>query len=726
MQSGFHVPDRHINASYTRWGMMDHYTGPVTLEYWVQTEAPDVVLSIHDDNGLIAESPVLKADEHPHLQGRAVWNRYLWNYDFSGHNGCFVLTAELIGSSIPVMPAAICCGDPIPGQPVPVVPYDDHDAGFHFEEHQGYWWIPQETAKDIKGHPIAPRFGKTDKAVDHQNLWVERMSLRQNTALQRFDLTVMPSGHFTAVPKQLYFWEDRNTLSAAATWGRDGPRDVATIGHVNAGFTHPDGYQICAQSQGRVFRLDDDGTVTTLFGWCLKTREIPRDWEHSREDKEFLLSHLEYVGNKKPEDPEWREIFHVSGDPDNPDMILVSDVGNNCLWYCNIQTGDMRRIGGPDEGLVNGPASQAKFRKVRCAHFRPGTRDVYIADEYNQSFRKWDTVTDEVSTVVRSKVIMSDSHGSLNAMGTDTGPMRKMMAIDGVFGECSFAHPNQFKFNSEGLMIASFHHIMTIGEVDLNNQTLKHVHNYSYFNVNRTYRLLNGWITLDIDTAGSSGPKDAIYCTAWSHDTDICLTKNADGTYTEQRITEYRRMKDSVAWEGPMWNSMTFGYPWGAWVDPRGAIYVATTSGEGVMRITPKRDDDPVLDIDRYKRGGDIWDTPHPPKGTLRLKYGVSGQNNLGPISASTFGDLDESQALDLMESEFGVRDTDLLYYLWWNSADGRTRLQGKVPEPMPDPVPVPDPAPIPDPQPEPKPDPSVTQQEALAAIDVISRFVNQ
>ncbi len=491
------------------------------------------------------------------------------------------------------------------------------------------------------------------------------------------DFFTTPDGHIFTTG-----FYSRNGLTAEGAVGyaerhalTDGGRNDNGVSPYSSFVPNPDGPGwVGVDISGRVFRVEEDGSVRTLVGRVTSRDVVPyyeRDLSISTPD---LYAHQKITLGSFANGQLFNMPDDLAFDPRDHSILYIADTLNHRIAKVsnlNGATPVVTTYAGTFgvEGYADGAASQAKFNSPYSIVAAPdGT--LYVADRNNKAVRKISPngiVTTLVgannpdipsTTVVSPQVIRFDSKGNIIVGDTD---------------------------NPSGI---------TLYRIDLASRQVVKIQDFGLGSG-------GSWIWLDVDTKGNVGPRDDIL---------VAITTGFNNTFTGRVSADGSR---STRFLGNGNNRTTFGvatgsndgmghYPWAIAIDDQEARVLGTGFGSmGVAEARPLLTSDPVgYDSAAYVRGHDIYWAgtvpgfeirqiigvqPLGPRPSFIAIHGPAGVSRLGNVP--NFDDLallSDAQIAAYIQSGMGgsvprpeVTGNDLralIYFIRKNSLQGATQ----------------------------------------------------
>ena len=494
------------------------------------------------------------------------------------------------------------------------------------------------------------------------------------------------------------YWHGGNTSESAFPRAElrdliDGPRNDADVSPYStfAPLPHGPGW-LGIDLGGRLFRIDADGTVTTLAGRRTKRTVVPLNLaapaaKIKTENQETIGTFVGGVGFKMPVD--------LVLDVNDPRIVYVADTGNHRIARVDLSAAPPRittLAGVPGvEGYRDGPAATALFHEPYSI-VMAADRTLYVAEDGNRTIR----AISPAGTVT-----------TLVGQGPNVGPTKQQLVsnqaayrVGGPFNSVVLHHPQVIRFDSRGNLVMADPYSASIWYVDLQA---------------RQVRLLTpiprsvhgGWIWLDVDRRGNIGPVD-----------DILLAVSITSNATLFRISKDGTRSKLVDGSGPILAGGYMGYvqdpsghyTWAVAIDDEEGRFLTTGFGDmGVGNFRLLQPDDPKdLDYYLYLRGRSIFGlgtVPEFPWGSrpgFSILHGATVWSRLGIPNADdlvtwNYTDLvnyiQAGMAGSIPRPEITGNDARaLVYFLWKNSLRGQ---EGAAPRfTLPPPAP-PTPAPV-------------------------------
>jgi DNA-binding beta-propeller fold protein YncE len=469
---------------------------------------------------------------------------------------------------------------------------------------------------------------------------------------------------------------------------KDGPRGVAWSSPYVTGAVDSTGGFAFVEAGGPLRYMKPDGEITTVAGWRVQPGKDPvwhlKPLNAIRQNMELRGVWLngQYA---VPEDRGFHGPFDVTIDSRNENVWYVAGFHDNTIWKVvvdrttylgtvSVLAGDLNH----QSGYVDGSGSTARFNGPMSLTFDPISSSIYVADQNNDAIRKIDPDTGAVTTVAGSPGMgarlaarglpLWDGTEYTEGCYGDPAPMQcydvranrtvaniEVSAPQAAAGVRPDIYvPMTIRVDSKGNIILLESGFATIRRINPVTGETKLLEGAIEDRFARGGQI--GWMWLDVDRWGNSGPKDGIY---WSMSTTGGAVSGED-TYD-------RHINELFAWlppegglskwvTGPDWDPNPDGwgprnhtdiphYPWNVTIDPRGAVYLSGIGEHGITRLRRRKPTDPIpTDWPQYYSGKVLWSSGDPAGGhSFALKFGWGGHNYLGFTDAwSAVGKTDQ------------------------------------------------------------------------------------
>lgn len=430
----------------------------------------------------------------------------------------------------------------------------------------------------------------------------------------------------------------------------DGHRNSASTSGFSTFVPNPEGPGwVGVDVTGRIFRVDLDGTVTTIAGRKVRDDVVPFSTEIGPSTSEFESHQIEYIG-------EFEGGLHFNTpndlyfDPFDSKILYVADTNNHRIAKVDLH-GDVPRITtfagtAGVAGYSDGAGDVARFSAPYSVVADWRTGELYVADRDNHAIRRI-SQTGEVSTVVGRGA----NTLPLPETTEDSFARRDSLTRNAALDAANINYPQVLRLDSEGNIIFGEHTTHSIRRVDLQTGSVEYI-----FNI--PIKFSSTWIWLDVDWRGNIGPKDDIVVTATQ-------TTAASGSFNN---LVWRVGPDGTKY-GPVapQDKATGHYPWAIAIDDAEARIVSTgVGGNGLRSVVaqPGREAPPVW-YDAWVGGhdvldrGSVFDVPAVADGqpSLRALYGnrASGFSRIPGVLV--FDDLDrlsDAELADYIQSGMG------------------------------------------------------------------------
>lgn len=507
---------------------------------------------------------------------------------------------------------------------------------------------------------------------------------------------------------------------------KDGPRGVGWTSPYVTGAVDSLGGFAFVEAGGPLRYMKPNGEVITVAGWRVKPGKDPvwflKPLNVIRQNMELRGVWLngQYTVDA---DRGFHGPFDVTIDARNENIWYVAGFHDNTIWKVVVDRstyiGTVSVLAGDpghQAGFADGVGHAARLHGPMSLVFDPITNSIYVADQLNDAIRRLNPDTGELTTLFGSpgQGARLASRGlpvwnGLEGCTPDPAPMQcydahanrtvsqievsAQEAANGVRPEIYV--PMSVRVDSRGNIILLEPGFATIrrlnpvtGEAKLLDGALE----------DRFSRWQTGWMWLDVDRWGNSGPKDGIY---WSMTT-------SGGVVSGEDVGD-RHINELFAWlpadggvskwvTGPDWEANPDGwgsryntdiphYPWNVAIDPRGAIYITGIGEFGITRLRVRKPTDPMpSDYIKYYEGKKLWASGDATGGhSMALKFGWAAHNYLGFADAWGAAGKSDAELIQMFEIPDSIQNdpvqrSTILNFIRLNAGD--TTSNGGPPRP--------------------------------------------
>jgi hypothetical protein len=416
---------------------------------------------------------------------------------------------------------------------------------------------------------------------------------------------------------------------------------------------------------GRLFRVEQNGTVTTIAG-TRSSRTLPAGDTARDELVGTFQNNLKFF---MPVD--------LVADPRDPKILYVADTGNNRIAKVDLHqsppvistyAGISWKMGtvAPAGGYVDAANASAVFnRPYSIVALSDGT--LFVADMGNNAIRK---------------------------IATD-GTVSSVFGSRTSFNESKLVSPQTMRLDSQNRLIVASERDHSVWRLDLASKQATNIYTFTG----------DAWIWLDVDRYGNMGPKDDIMVAIAVHGpgpSDFIQAGNAYNTLIFRISADGTRRINMI-------NNNAIHYPWAIAIHDSEARMIVSGFGStnGLLQFRPRRATDPVygnyddkfaytVDGAKYANGQYIhnWGTAagFPPNSRPSFKNLVS-EHGYGFVGARTFDELSvmtDAQIATYIQAGMGgltprpeLTGNDLRDYIYYIR---RIALQGDLTKIVPGP----------------------------------------
>jgi len=416
---------------------------------------------------------------------------------------------------------------------------------------------------------------------------------------------------------------------------RDGPRNVGYVTAYINGVVHPvtEGliFAELGEKRGRVGQIALDGTVRTLAGFRMKSGGLPYLPGDLTIPETLRAQQYEKVGVFQNGPPQFSRPMDVTIDPRNANIIYVADSGNHRIARMDISrtpavvttyAGSLTGQAGWRDGVGTAALFDEPFSIVMTKN-----ATMYVADHDNSLIRQI-TPTGQVTTLVGQGFRNIPPQARIEQ--APRADNRAAYMVNGDWSVASIIYPFVIRLDSHENLILGENFLGTIRRLNLASQTVELL---------RLPQANAQWIWLDVDQAGTFGPKDDIFFASSTAAKTTITEKNtyvvrlpADGS-AEQVI-----FKGSYDLDGRANMVRVPHYPWMVAVG-KGALWVSGF-GTGITRVRQAQPQDRVDTLnelyDYYSVGarlywrGTVAGFPWGARPSMAHIHGFYGSNMLG------------------------------------------------------------------------------------------------
>ena len=616
--------------------------------------------------------------------------------------------------------------------------YCNYDAALPILYGPGAAYIDTTTLKDV-GYPVDPMVTPWHRPPYDEDLYQEEMAPHGNlfAAMQmrwREPVNTVSAGHvfIRAFPPK--FEEDHRTLwhyplfrGTNADFGfaghksfpfKDGPRGVAWTSPYVTGSVDSQGGFAFVEAGGPLRYMKPDGEVITVAGWRVAPGTDPvwylKPLNSIRQNMELRGT---WINGQYPvpEDRGFHGPFDVTIDQRNENVWYVAGFHDNVIWKVVVDrstyVGTVSVLAGDPNhapGFADGVGTAARFDGPMSLVFDPVTLSLYVSDQTNDSIRRVNPDTGQVTTIFgRPGMGQRLFEKGLPRWDGEEGCIASPAPM-----QCYDANKNRTVANFEVSaaqaatgMRPDIYVPMTVRVDSLGNLVVFDIGFASIRKINpatgetkllegfiadRFSRDLIGWVWLDVDRWGNSGPRDGVY---WMMSVGgQVIGEDPSNRHFNELFAWIPKDGGASKWvTGPDFDPFPDGwgqraatdvphYPWNVAIDPRGAIYLSGIGEHGITRLRKRRANDPVpTNYFQYEKGEELWTAGQTVGGIgLALRNGGwEGHNMVGlPDAWGQVGKTDEE-----LITIFGIPDSirnipaDLqavLAFIRLNSGPGR------------------------------------------------------
>lgn len=561
------------------------------------------------------------------------------------------------------------------------------------------------TAWPLKARPIEPY----STVLTGDQLWVRRTNAVGSLEYtRRFVLT--PTGDVAIELDQKYTY-GANTgpglgLTAPRMTLKDGPRMVGTLGQVSKVIVRRGGSYYLLDTCGRLCSMTRKGDIETIVGWRVKlgqlkahggmidslymraqnptfyegTHEHLGNWAVSgparfheprgfavakrnlddsidtRDGREFYIcdrlnDRILYVNARTMDAPEDYEPPHFPPPgyiaPDEPTgaadvMVFVSDFGDTETvdepWDCAIN---------PDDGKLYWTCYKSgRIRRI------------------NLDGTGLETVFQGVSNPTDATLGLSEPLALASSIYT-LATMRSTYLIDGPIGTARCTRPEAFGINSAGKLVWTERHTYALRQLDM---ATSQVSTLALLSVSYGSSGSSD-IGMSIDTEGTCGPVDDIFCKIYKGDNG---RYSSTGTYRGQWD---QGTNDTLT--GPLNLTDAQGYSFCVGVGDGTIFSVGNNAAFGASEITKRQATDPDCNLSLYLAGEEAYyrtnkNSTHRQGPAMGLAHGPRGFGELGFPTFEDLGSYDDATLSTYLQAN-NIDEADVpavIYYIRYLTVD--------------------------------------------------------
>ncbi len=293
-------------------------------------------------------------------------------------------------------------------------------------------------------------------------------------------------------------------ITAEKYVGFDGPRNNNQVSDSSHYTPDPNstGF-IGVEASGRVFRVDRDGTVTTLFGPRRKSGVIPYQVEADVSAAQLESQQEEFIGAYDvPLDNPWDLTF----DPLDSNILYIADLNNHRIAKIDFSQAvpTLSTLVGQagQAGFVDGNADTARFNGPISVTADPTTGVLYVSDRYNHSIRQVDR-DGNVSTVVGKGPDSVPNRAVLNQQILQVGSKNAFLPDSVSFQDATIYYPYAIRIDSQGNLLISEGVVSAIRRLDLTTHAVEKVR------IVAEWGIADNWF--EVDRRGNIGPVDDMF-----------------------------------------------------------------------------------------------------------------------------------------------------------------------------------------------------------------------
>jgi len=346
----------------------------------------------------------------------------------------------------------------------------------------------------------------------------------------------------------------------------DGQRNSAETSGFSTFVPNPEGPGwIGIDVNGRMYRVELDGMVTTIAGRRVKGDVLPYSREIGPTTAELETHQIEYVGAF-----EGGLHFNIPIDlyPDvhDPKIFYVADTHNHRIAKVDFhdETPVITTFAGQAgvAGYKDGSAQEALFNQPYSLVVDWIDGSIFVADRENQAIRKI-TLDATVSTVVGKGA----NRRTPAATPEDAWNRIAELTADADFDRANINFPQVIRMDSKRNLIYGENTTRTVRRVNLKTQRVEKLSDIAQKYIT--------WIWLDVDWRGVMGPVDDYFVTA-------SQTTRESGSFNNMvwRFTADGTKIGPIAGQ----DSVTGHYPWAIAIDDEEARFVNTGFGGNGIR----------------------------------------------------------------------------------------------------------------------------------------------
>lgn len=457
------------------------------------------------------------------------------------------------------------------------------------------------------------------------------------TAHQRYSI-----GDYASVAPDIDGWragpKNEAIYDHSPSERRDGRPGTGGAGVVPSGFLGKDGF-IYILSTLAIIRVDPTTReMVTKYGWVRKPGTpqpvasglLPAGVERETWLKQFFEP---FVGVG----PTISRAWQMCPSTDDDMIVGVADCTNHTIIEIDLRTGIGKVVAGSPgiRGFSDGGIGVALFdqpRGITMPKTGPYAGQWIIADEHTSSIRGVNRLTGVVTTLTRAKRVPSRFPGDFVAeLSRKTNRINwgAPTNADGTYNEAfkvqpfdnaQFCHPCHLALMSDGQTIVSVHHDEYRGfKLDLNAKTITHLFDFEGA-ASRPDVSPKDWPTVHCDTTGSMGYGiDSLWVCSWHYNNmDV-----RSGTNGAQLFGNFVGPGTCGDHQGIRHNA----YSRAMVILGDGSFIFSGDGQNSLCRVRRKLPTDPVIDMERHKRGSDLYRADGFARASVKTQNGSVGLN---------------------------------------------------------------------------------------------------
>jgi hypothetical protein len=393
-------------------------------------------------------------------------------------------------------------------------------------------------------------------------------------------------------------WNGFSTAFSGLIFGHnnfDGGRNDNKVDPYSTFIPAPDGNGwLGINFTGVLFRLTNDGTVTTLFGLPHNRAILPLDFNGPFSFLDFL-GQASAVGinvDNQPTNAKYDTLMalamptDLTADPRNSQIIYIADAFHHRIAKVDLSASPVQLVNyaGVENttGYQDGSSSTALFNEPHSLVMAAdGT--LYVADLMNSAIR---AVSPDGSTVT---TLAGGSVGGVtikDATALYNDRAKYYYPTPVAFAGHAVPFPQVIRFDSQGNLIEGDALTRSVRILNLTNKTIQHIY-YKDSEASTT----PDWVWLDVDRHGNVGPLDDIF---------FAVTTGIGNNASVLRISHDGSYLGNMNGSGPL----PFGqfgadqvghYPWAVTISDTEAQFLAIgIANDGVSSLRPVQPDDEI------------------------------------------------------------------------------------------------------------------------------------